>query len=82
MLVWQHGSAVQPCKCPLCRRQITLLVPTEDSSRQRHDPEVARVLGSIETYNRIFGGRSTGLVQVATIFLLFPSFFGQRKLIH
>ncbi|KAF7836424.1 E3 ubiquitin-protein ligase RNF170-like [Senna tora] len=63
MLVWHHGSAVQPCKCPLCRRQITLLVPTEDSLGQRHDPEVARVLGNIETYNRLFGGRETGLVQ-------------------
>lgn len=64
MLVWHHGSAVQPCKCPLCRRQITLLVPSTDSLRQNHDPEVAQVLRKIETYNRLFGGRATGLVQV------------------
>ncbi|KAK7259910.1 hypothetical protein RIF29_25525 [Crotalaria pallida] len=63
MEVWHHGSAVQPCKCPLCRRPITLLVPTQDSLRQNHDPEVAQVLRKIETYNRLFGGRDTGLVQ-------------------
>ncbi|KAJ8769989.1 hypothetical protein K2173_009071 [Erythroxylum novogranatense] len=63
MMVWQHGSAIQPCKCPLCRRQITLLVPGEASLRQRHNPQVAEVLGKIETYNRLFGGRSNGLVQ-------------------
>ncbi|KAE9598378.1 putative transcription factor C2H2 family [Lupinus albus] len=63
MEVWHHGSSVQPCKCPLCRRPITLLVPTQDSLRQNHDPEVAQVLRKIETYNRLFGGRETSLVQ-------------------
>ncbi|KAJ6696869.1 hypothetical protein OIU85_003246 [Salix viminalis] len=41
MLVWHHGSVLQPCKCPLCRRQITLLVPGEASLRERSDPDVA-----------------------------------------
>lgn len=65
MLVWHHGSALQPCKCPLCRRQITLLVPGGASLRQRHDPQVAEILGKVETYNRLFGGRSNGVIQVA-----------------
>ncbi|XP_027347309.1 E3 ubiquitin-protein ligase RNF170-like [Abrus precatorius] len=63
VLVWQHGSGVQPCKCPLCRRPITLLVPNDDSLRQRDDPEVAQILSKIHTYNRFFGGNPTGLLQ-------------------
>ncbi|XP_061337382.1 uncharacterized protein LOC133284398 [Gastrolobium bilobum] len=63
ILVWQHGSTQQPCKCPLCRRIITLLVPSEESQRQRHDPEVAQILDKIQTYNRFFGRTSTGLLQ-------------------
>ncbi|MED6205101.1 hypothetical protein PIB30_015012 [Stylosanthes scabra] len=63
MLVWHHGSAVQPCKCPLCRRPITLLVPTDDSLSHRHDPEVANALDKIQRYNRLFGEREGGLLQ-------------------
>ncbi|XP_062030511.1 uncharacterized protein LOC133746346 [Rosa rugosa] len=63
MLVWDHGSTLQPCKCPLCRRQITLLVPTEASLSQRDMPEVAEILSKVETYNRYFGGQSRGLTQ-------------------
>ncbi|XP_065848267.1 uncharacterized protein [Euphorbia lathyris] len=63
MLVWHHGSAIQPCKCPLCRRQITLLVPGGASRRDRHSSEVAEVLQKIETYNRLFGGQTSGLFQ-------------------
>lgn len=62
--VWNYGSALHPCKCPLCRREITLLVPSEVSSRQRHDPGVAEVLQRTERYNHIFGERSNGLMQV------------------
>ncbi|XP_010247803.1 PREDICTED: E3 ubiquitin-protein ligase RNF170-like [Nelumbo nucifera] len=61
--VWQHGSALQPCKCPICRRLITLLIPCETTSRDRHEPEVSRVLTSIERYNRLFGGGTQGLIQ-------------------
>lgn len=69
MLVWDHGSPFQPCKCPLCRRQISLLVPSEVSPIQQGDPEVARVLNNIRTYNRHFGGNSTGFSQVVLFFL-------------
>lgn len=65
MQVWRYGSAIQPCKCPLCRRQITLLVPGEASLRRHHDPEVADILRQVETYNRLFGGRANGLIQVS-----------------
>ncbi|GAA0145065.1 hypothetical protein LIER_36068 [Lithospermum erythrorhizon] len=61
--VWHHNSALQPCKCPLCRRQISLLVPTEASSRERHNPEVLEMLQKIEAYNRLFGGQSNGIFQ-------------------
>lgn len=61
--VWNHGSAFQPCSCPLCRRQITLLVPSEASSQQRHYTEVSEILGKVETYNRLFGQSSNGLIQ-------------------
>ncbi|KAJ4823494.1 hypothetical protein Tsubulata_015526 [Turnera subulata] len=64
MLVWHHGSAFLPCKCPLCRRQITLLVPGEASLRERNDPEVAEILAKIERYNHLFGGTSSSLFQV------------------
>ncbi|GLU06710.1 hypothetical protein SLE2022_237130 [Rubroshorea leprosula] len=63
MLVWQHGLTLFPCKCPLCRRQITLLVPGEASLRDRHNPAVAEVLENVENYNRFFGGQASGLTQ-------------------
>ncbi|KAB5512554.1 hypothetical protein DKX38_029582 [Salix brachista] len=65
MLVWHHGSVLQPCKCPLCRRQITLLVPGEASLRERSDPDVTEVIGKIERYNHLFGGNSSGLIQAS-----------------
>lgn len=61
--VWNYGSALQPCKCPLCRRQITLLIPSDASSQQRHNSDAAEILGKIERYNRYFGERSNGLIQ-------------------
>lgn len=63
MLVWQHGSVGCSCKCPLCRRAISLLVPTEESLRQQQDPEVSQILSKIHAYNRFFGGQPTTLYQ-------------------
>ena len=63
LLVWQHGSALQPCKCPLCRRQITLLVPAGASQRQCNDPEVSAIVGRVERYNRLFGRCDSSLFQ-------------------
>ncbi|KAF5758315.1 hypothetical protein HanXRQr2_Chr16g0727821 [Helianthus annuus] len=52
-----HHYSLQPCKCPLCRRQITLLVPSQASSQQIHNPEAAEILKKIEAYNRLFGSQ-------------------------
>ncbi|THU59652.1 hypothetical protein C4D60_Mb07t04320 [Musa balbisiana] len=62
--VWHHGSALQPCKCPICRRFITLLIPTDAAVQERQDPEASRVLENIEKYNRNFGGGSSSLIQI------------------
>lgn len=62
--VWNHGSALQPCKCPLCRRQITLLIPSEASRRQRHSAGGSDILQRVDHYNRLFGERPNGLYQV------------------
>ncbi|OIT04277.1 PREDICTED: E3 ubiquitin-protein ligase RNF170-like [Nicotiana attenuata] len=61
--VWDHGSALQACKCPLCRRPITLLVPSDSASRLHRDPEVPEVLRRVEHYNRHFGQHSSSLFQ-------------------
>ncbi|KAK9713692.1 hypothetical protein RND81_06G044900 [Saponaria officinalis] len=61
--VWDHGSALQPCRCPLCRRPIDLLIPTEASMRQRVNPEVGNIIARLESYNRLYGERSSGLIQ-------------------
>ncbi|KAL0877896.1 hypothetical protein Bca101_027602 [Brassica carinata] len=61
MLAWRYGSnTLQPCKCPLCRRPISLLIPSEDTTRDRDNSTVLR---DLETYNRLFGGQSSSLVQ-------------------
>ncbi|KAM7266421.1 hypothetical protein ACFE04_004318 [Oxalis oulophora] len=62
MLVWEHGSSLQPCKCPLCRRHITLLVPAE-SLRNRHHPSDAPLLNKIQTYNRLFGANANSFLE-------------------
>ncbi|EFH69493.1 hypothetical protein ARALYDRAFT_889762 [Arabidopsis lyrata subsp. lyrata] len=72
MLVWRHGSTLRPCKCPLCRRPISLLVPSEETVRSRNDATVSEVLHDVETYNRVFGGQSSGLIQDARSSLLTP----------
>lgn len=66
--VWHHGSALLPCKCPICRRVITLLIPCEASIQHHHDPEVGEILENVQRYNRLFGGGSHGLIQVLLIF--------------
>ncbi|KAL5558471.1 hypothetical protein UlMin_034682 [Ulmus minor] len=63
MLVWDHGSALQPCRCPLCRREITLLVPSDASSRQRDNNNVSEIMAKVERYNRHFAGHTRGLNQ-------------------
>lgn len=54
---------MQPCRCPLCRREITLLVPSALLPEQHNDSDVAETLGKIDRYNRYFGAQSNGLMQ-------------------
>uniref|UniRef100_A0A0E0P3N7 Ubiquinone biosynthesis monooxygenase COQ6, mitochondrial n=2 Tax=Oryza rufipogon TaxID=4529 RepID=A0A0E0P3N7_ORYRU len=61
--VWNHGPAVQPCKCPICRRLINLLVPANVSIDNDDDPQIQHVLGEVQHYNRIFGGTPRNLTQ-------------------
>ncbi|KAK9743267.1 hypothetical protein RND81_03G227600 [Saponaria officinalis] len=61
--VWDYESALQSCRCPLCRRPIDLLIPTEASVRQRLNPEVGNILGRLESYNLLYGDRSRGFIQ-------------------
>ncbi|KAH9614423.1 hypothetical protein KSS87_006241 [Heliosperma pusillum] len=72
--VWDHGSPLRPCRCPLCRRPIDLLIPTEASMRNRGNPEIGSTIGRLETYNRMFGEQSGGLIQMflSAIYLLSP----------
>lgn len=77
MRVWQHGATLQPCKCPICRRSITLIIPSEASSGYQNDPEVGEVLGNVERYNRQFGGGHRSLVQVKIdMYMIIPILFG------
>jgi hypothetical protein len=66
--VWNHGPSVQPCKCPICRRLINLLVPANVSIDNDDDPQIQHVLGEVQHYNRIFGGTPRNLTQVYTLF--------------
>lgn len=58
--VWNHTSALRPCKCPLCRREITLLVPSE----AHHMDDGVEILQRIESYNRLYGPRPSDPMQV------------------
>lgn len=64
MGVWLHRSVLRPCDCPVCRRPITLLVPSEVASLLRDEPEIAPVLNRIELYNSRFAGAPRKMIQV------------------
>ncbi|XP_078441361.1 uncharacterized protein LOC144711291 isoform X2 [Wolffia australiana] len=61
--VWQHGFALQPCKCPICRRSITLLIPSQTLRYQSHEPGAAQILDQVQRYNRLFGNAPSGFIQ-------------------
>ncbi|CAN6459144.1 unnamed protein product [Victoria cruziana] len=67
--VWHHGSVLQACKCPICRRAISLLIPCEAALHQCYEPEARQVIEEVEKYNRSFGGGSLSLIQVSGVFL-------------
>ncbi|KAJ4964516.1 hypothetical protein NE237_024455 [Protea cynaroides] len=61
--VWHHGSALSPCKCPICRHTITLLRPCEASLQHNHGPEVREVFQNLRRYNLSFDEGMKGLIQ-------------------
>ncbi len=65
--VWQHSSVLQPCKCPICRRSITLLIPSEVSDSQQQEPEVEGIMQDLAKYNRIFGGGPVSFLQASPV---------------
>ncbi|KAM3354969.1 hypothetical protein ACQJBY_025618 [Aegilops geniculata] len=61
--VWLQGSVLRPSNCPVCRRPITLLVPSEAASLLRDEPEIAPVMNRIEQYNGRFAGVPQSMIQ-------------------
>lgn len=59
--VWQHTTALQPCRCPICRRTINLLIPS--GFERSGEPEAQRVLRDVANYNRYHGGGPVGIIQ-------------------
>lgn len=64
---WNYGAALQPCKCPMCFRQITWLRP-EASLYHLQEVEVTDVLKKVQKYNRLFVGGTYGLFLVGFTF--------------
>ena len=69
--VWQHTSALQPCRCPICRRPINLLMPS--GFDRSLNPDARRVLQEVANYNRVHGGGPVGIIQVLPLYLLILS---------
>ncbi|XP_048619298.1 E3 ubiquitin-protein ligase RNF170-like isoform X5 [Brassica napus] len=59
---WNYAAVSKPCKCPMCVRHITTLLP-EASLQERQEQEVKEVLAKIRRYNRLFVGGLTGFLQ-------------------
>ncbi|GMH24861.1 hypothetical protein Nepgr_026704 [Nepenthes gracilis] len=59
--VWNHGSAFETCKCPMCCRHIASLTPNL-SLHQENESEARKVMNAIGRYNRLFVGGPRGLV--------------------
>uniref|UniRef100_A0A453GS18 RING-type domain-containing protein n=1 Tax=Aegilops tauschii subsp. strangulata TaxID=200361 RepID=A0A453GS18_AEGTS len=74
--VWLQGSVLRPSNCPVCRRPITLLVPSEVASLLRDEPEIAPVMNRIEQYNGRFAGVPHSMIQ----WLLDQPFYMRRML--
>lgn len=61
--VWEHSSSLSPCRCPICRRSITLLIPSEALQAEQGNPLAQRILRDVANYNRRFGGGPVSLWQ-------------------
>jgi len=61
MQVWQYTSSLQPCKCPLCRRPINLLVPTDFDDNNIYEQD-RLIMADIRRYNHLFGEQSNASI--------------------
>jgi RING finger protein 170 len=59
---WQHSFRPQPCRCPVCRRDVTL-VQLASAAAGPSTPESEEF---VRTYNRVVGSRPTGVMATAT----------------
>ncbi|XP_060192702.1 uncharacterized protein LOC132622172 isoform X1 [Lycium barbarum] len=74
--LWNYKSTVQRCKCPICCRPISKLVP-EDTLlvRQQEDSELLRDIGR---YNHLYVGGVYGVfLKLVALPLLMWSFFSK-----
>lgn len=76
MGVWLRGFVLWPSGCPVCRRPITLLVPSQVASLLRDEPGIAPVMNRIEQYNGRFAGVPHNMIQ----WLLDQPFYMRRML--
>uniref|UniRef100_A0A5B7BMC8 RING-type domain-containing protein n=1 Tax=Davidia involucrata TaxID=16924 RepID=A0A5B7BMC8_DAVIN len=58
---WNCGAVLQPCKCPICLRQISRLT-LETSLHLRQEEKVTEVLENVRKYNCRFDGDTSGVV--------------------
>ena len=68
-MAWEHSSVLAPCKCPICRRAITLLAVSRAAGWGQSEPEAARVLQDLAKYNRMFGGGPVSVWQVCAVYV-------------
>jgi RING finger protein 170 len=59
--VWQYSSPLQPCKCPLCRRPINLLVFTDVDDNNDYEQD-RLIVADIQRYNRLFSEPSNASI--------------------
>ncbi|XP_052192642.1 uncharacterized protein LOC127801482 [Diospyros lotus] len=55
---WNHGAALQPCKCPMCSQKITRLIPDASLGHCQG----GELLENVQKYNRLFVGGTRGLI--------------------
>ncbi|GMQ01886.1 hypothetical protein CsSME_00048352 [Camellia sinensis var. sinensis] len=61
LMFWNYSSALQRCKCPICSRLISKLIP-EASLSLRREEDVVQVLKKVQGYNRLFVGGAHGFI--------------------
>ncbi|KAL7227893.1 hypothetical protein ACSBR1_022719 [Camellia fascicularis] len=63
LMFWNYSSALQRCKCPICSRLISKLMP-EASLSLRREEDVVQALKKVQGYNRLFVGGAHGFIML------------------